>query len=57
MRLLSWLLMGSLTHTALMSNSHKRDHIGQQRASIQHYQLQHPTHTLTQPVPQGNLVL
>ncbi len=48
MRLLSWLLMGSLTHTALVS--YRRDQFGQHGASIS-YQLQ-SSHTLVQPVPQ-----
>lgn len=47
MRLLSWLLMGALTHTSLMSR--KAGSIGQHGASV-HYHLQHPGHT--QPVPQ-----
>lgn len=49
MRLLSWLLMGALTHTALMTR--KAGHIGQHGASV-HYHLQHPGHTVAQPVPQ-----
>ncbi|XP_055716676.1 protein unc-79 homolog isoform X6 [Phlebotomus papatasi] len=49
MRLLSWLLMGSLTHTALMAQ--RSGPIGQHGASV-HYHLQHPAHTVTQPVPQ-----
>jgi len=49
MRLLSWLLMGSLTHTALMA--HRGGHIGQHGAAV-HYHLQHPVHTVAQPVPQ-----
>jgi hypothetical protein len=48
MRLLSWLLMGSLTHTALMT--YKRDQMGQHGASV-HYQMQ-TSHNLIQPVPQ-----
>uniref|UniRef100_A0A1B0CGN7 Protein unc-79 homolog n=2 Tax=Lutzomyia longipalpis TaxID=7200 RepID=A0A1B0CGN7_LUTLO len=49
MRLLSWLLMGSLMHTALMAQ--RSGPIGQHGASV-HYHLQHPAHTVTQPVPQ-----
>ncbi|XP_059622044.1 protein unc-79 homolog [Phlebotomus argentipes] len=49
MRLLSWLLMGSLTHTALTAQ--RSGPIGQHGASV-HYHLQHPAHTVTQPVPQ-----
>lgn len=45
MRLLSWLLMGSLTHTALLT--HRRDQIGQHGATTY---LQHPA--ILQPVPQ-----
>lgn len=49
MRLLSWLLMGALTHTAL--NSNKGGAIGQHGASV-HYHLHHPGNTAAQPVPQ-----
>lgn len=49
MRLLSWLLLGSLIHTALMSRT--GGNIGQHGASV-HYHLQHPGHTVAQPVPQ-----
>lgn len=49
MRLLSWLLMGALTHTSLMSR--KGGTIGHHGASV-HYHLQHPSHTTAQPVPQ-----
>lgn len=49
MRLLSWLLIGALTHTALLT--HKSGTIGQHGASV-HYHLQHPGHTVAQPVPQ-----
>lgn len=49
MRLLSWLLMGSLTHTALMGK--RGGHIGQHGAAV-HYHLQHPVNTVAQPVPQ-----
>ncbi|XP_055534332.1 protein unc-79 homolog isoform X4 [Wyeomyia smithii] len=49
MRLLSWLLMGSLTHTALMSK--RGGQIGQHGASV-HYHLHHPVNTVSQPVPQ-----
>lgn len=49
MRLLSWLLVGALTHTALLT--HKSGTIGQHGASV-HYHLQHPGHTVAQPVPQ-----
>lgn len=49
MRLLSWLLMGALTHTALMARRGGR--IGLHGAAI-HYHLQHPTATIAQPVPQ-----
>lgn len=49
MRLLSWLLIGALTHTALMTR--KGGSIGQHGASVHHH-LQHPGHTVAQPVPQ-----
>ncbi|XP_055589112.1 protein unc-79 homolog isoform X2 [Uranotaenia lowii] len=49
MRLLSWLLMGSLTHTALMGK--RGGHIGQHGAAV-HYHMQHPVNSMTQPVPQ-----
>lgn len=49
MRLLSWLLMGALTHTALMAK--KGGNIGQHGASV-HYHMQHIGHTVAQPVPQ-----
>lgn len=49
MRLLSWLLIGALTHTGLMTR--KGGSIGQHGASV-HYHLQHPGHTVAQPVPQ-----
>lgn len=49
MRLLSWLLMGSLTHTALMV--HRGGKIGLHGASV-HYHLQHPGQSTPQPVPQ-----
>ncbi|XP_058465419.1 protein unc-79 homolog isoform X4 [Malaya genurostris] len=49
MRLLSWLLMGSLTHTALMGK--RGGQIGQHGATI-HYHLQQPVDTIAQPVPQ-----
>lgn len=49
MRLLSWLLMGSLTHTAL--HTYRRDNIGQQHGV--HYHLsQQANHSMAQPVPQ-----
>lgn len=48
-RLLSWLLMGALTHTALAAN--KGGPIGQHGATV-NYHLQHPGHTVAQPVPQ-----
>ncbi|XP_058827136.1 protein unc-79 homolog isoform X1 [Topomyia yanbarensis] len=49
MRLLSWLLMGSLTHSALMGK--RGGPIGQHGAAV-HYHLQHPVNTVSQPVPQ-----
>ncbi|XP_055321973.1 protein unc-79 homolog isoform X3 [Sitodiplosis mosellana] len=49
MRLLSWLLLGALTHTALMSR--KGGNLGQHGASV-HYHMQHSAHTVAQPVPQ-----
>lgn len=49
MRLLSWLLIGALTHTALLT--HRSGPIGLHGASV-HYHLRHPGHTLAQPVPQ-----
>lgn len=49
MRLLSWLLLGALTHTALLAR--KGGTIGQHGASV-HYHLQHPGYTFAQPVPQ-----
>lgn len=49
MRLLSWLLLGALTHTALMSK--KAGNLGQHGASV-HYHMQHNVHTVAQPVPQ-----
>ncbi|XP_031621809.1 protein unc-79 homolog isoform X2 [Contarinia nasturtii] len=47
MRLLSWLLLGALTHHALMSK--KAGNIGQHGASV-HYHMQ--CHTVAQPIPQ-----
>ncbi|XP_055617731.1 uncoordinated protein 79-like [Toxorhynchites rutilus septentrionalis] len=49
MRLLSWLLLGSLTHTALMNK--RGENIGHHGSTV-HYYLQHPVNTVTQPVPQ-----
>lgn len=49
MRLLSWLLMGSLTHTALQVR--KGGVIGLHGAAI-HYHMQHHGQTVSQPVPQ-----
>lgn len=49
MRLLSWLLLGSLTHTALINN--KGGQIGQHGVSV-HYHLRTPGNTISQPVPQ-----
>lgn len=49
MRLLSWLLMGSLTHTSLLA--HRGGKIGQHGAAV-HYHMQHPGHSISQPVPQ-----
>lgn len=49
MRLLSWLLMGSLTHTALLH--HRGGKIGLHGATV-HYHLQHPGQSTPQPVPQ-----
>ncbi|XP_055629586.1 protein unc-79 homolog isoform X2 [Toxorhynchites rutilus septentrionalis] len=49
MRLLSWLLLGSLTHTALMNK--RGGNIGHHGSTV-HYYLQHPVNTVTQPVPQ-----
>lgn len=47
MRLLSWLLLGALTHMALLSN--KGGAIGQHGSAI-HFL--HPAHTIAQPIPQ-----
>lgn len=49
MRLLSWLLLGALTHTALMSK--KGGNIGQHGAAINDFKI-HNGHTVAQPVPQ-----
>lgn len=50
MRLLSWLLMGSLTHTALQT--YRRDNIGQQHHPA-HFQLQQQnTHAMAMPIQQ-----
>lgn len=46
MRLLSWLLLGALTHTALMSK--KGGNLGQHGASV-HVHMQHIGHTVAQP--------
>lgn len=48
MRLLSWLLMGSLTHTSLLT--YRRDQIGQHGVSV-HYHSQQSTHSMAMPVP------
>ncbi|XP_055852716.1 protein unc-79 homolog isoform X5 [Episyrphus balteatus] len=50
MRLLSWLLLGSLTHSALAQR--KCGVIGQHGAAVHHFQMQHPGQAMTQPVPQ-----
>lgn len=50
MRLLSWLLMGALTHTALAA--HRGGAIGQHNATVNYHLLHHPGHTVAQPVPQ-----
>ncbi|XP_038110172.1 protein unc-79 homolog isoform X9 [Culex quinquefasciatus] len=47
MRLLAWLLMGSLTHTALLVGR-RGGHIGQHGAAVHYHQ--HPS--VSQPVPQ-----
>lgn len=49
MRLLSWLLMGSLTHSALMSR--KGGTLGQHGAAV-HSHMQFQGQTVSQPVPQ-----
>uniref|UniRef100_U5ELY1 Uncharacterized protein n=1 Tax=Corethrella appendiculata TaxID=1370023 RepID=U5ELY1_9DIPT len=49
MRILSWLLMGSLTYTALTAK--RGGAIGQHGAAV-HYHLQQPVQTTNQPVPQ-----
>jgi protein unc-79 len=49
MRILSWLLMGSLTHSALMA--HRGGQLGMHGAAV-HYHLQNPGHVTSQPVPQ-----
>lgn len=49
MRLLSWLLMGALTHTALMAR--KGGDLGQHGAAV-HYHMQNTAHTVAHPVPQ-----
>lgn len=48
MRLLSWLLLGALTHSALMSK--KASNIGLHGASVHYYK--NNGHTIAQPVPQ-----
>lgn len=51
MRLLSWLLLGTLTHAGLMA--HRGGQIGQRGASIHYHQHQlHSSHTVAQPIPQ-----
>lgn len=50
MRLLSWLLMGALTHTALAA--HRGGAIGQHNATVNYPLLHHPAHAVAQPVPQ-----
>lgn len=49
MRLLSWLLLGALTHTALMAR--KGGDLGQHGAAV-HYHMQNTGHTVAQPIPQ-----
>lgn len=49
MRLLSWLLLGALTHTALMAR--KGGEIGQHGAAVHHH-MQNLSHTVAMPVPQ-----
>lgn len=49
MRLLSWLLLGALTHSALMSK--KAGNIGLHGAAV-HYHIQNNGHTFAQPVQQ-----
>lgn len=49
MRLLSWLLMGALTHTALLARN--SGDIGQHGASI-HDHVQNGTNTVAHPIPQ-----
>lgn len=49
MRLLSWLLLGALTHTALIAR--KGGDLGQHGAAV-HYHMQNTAHTFAQPIPQ-----
>lgn len=50
MRLLSWLLMGSLTHTALQT--YRRDKIGQQHHPAHFHLQQQTTHAMAMPIQQ-----
>lgn len=50
MRLLSWLLMGSLTHTALQT--YRRDNIGQQHHPAHFHLQQQTTHAMAMPIQQ-----
>lgn len=50
MRLLSWLLMGSLTHTALQT--YRRDDIGQQHHPAHFHLQQQTTHAMAMPIQQ-----
>lgn len=50
MRLLSWLLLGTLTHAALVT--HRGDRIGQRGAAINYHKLHSAGHTVAQPIPQ-----
>lgn len=50
MRLLSWLLMGALTHTALMTR--KSGELGQHGVTVHYHMQNNISHTAAHPVPQ-----